>query len=355
MVVKGFWAERGIYQNEILSANGNYQHEALANSNTADTFSTLSKINWIKSDSFKLESGFLGSQWLSNDSWYSFFTSIKLEGPNFQSIQIKPFFQSAQLGGKNVKEIGNHIQYQFNIAGLFESHLIGGWSRDYFDSSPGSGDLNKEFVQNTETFDALGFISGDLAFRWDFSNDSETIFSTLLGLQGSLGDWLLLGDYAKGTNAILLGDVQQADFGVRYQPDDIWSFSCKYMHEQIGTALLNGGRIKFQAGHDSPLLMVFKKTRLELTEQSLQEQGGTWKNDVGGKLQFSLFQQDNFWFQGRGVSNQPFYTEIGANYSIDDHLKVFISAANLDNLPVSWPDPISLEGRIFWFGIESKS
>ncbi len=315
----------------------------------------MSKINWVKNDSLKLESGFLGSQWLSNDSWYSFFTSIKLDGSNFQSFQIKPFFQSAQLGGQNVKEIGGHIQYQFNMAGLFESHLIGGWSRDYFDSSPGSGDVNKEFIQNTEIFDALGFISGDLAFRWDFSNDSETIFSTLLGMQGSLGDWLLLGDYSKGTDATLLENVQQADFGVRYQPDDILNFSCKYIHEQIGTAVLNGGRIKFQFDDHSPLLMVFKKARLELTEQLLQEQGEALINDVGGKLQFSLFQRDNFWFEGRDVSNQPFYSELGADYFLNDYLKIFITVANLNNLPVSWPDPNSLEGRIFWFGIEIKS
>jgi hypothetical protein len=352
---EGLWGGVGQYQNEILSVNGNYQHEALIDSNSADTFSTLSKINWIKNDSFKLESGFLGSQWLSNDSWYSFFTSIKLDGANFQSFQIKPFFQSAQFGGQNVKEMGSHIQYQFNMAGLFESHLIGGWSRDYFGSSPGSVDLNKEFVQNTEAFDALGFISGDLAFRWDFSNDSETIFSTLLGLQGSLGDWLLLGDYAKGTDTTLLEDVQQADFGVRYQPDNILNFSCKYIHEQIGTTVLNGGRIKFQLDHDSPLLMVFKKMRLELTEQCLQEQWGTWTNDVGGKLQFSLFQRDHFWFEGRDVSNQPFYKEMGTDYFLNDYLKIFISVANLDNIPVSWPDPISLEGRIFWLGIEIKS
>ncbi len=352
---EGLLGGAGQYQNEILSVNGNYQHEALTDSNSADTFSTLSKINWIKNDSFKLESGFLGSQWLSNDSWYSFFTSIELNGSNFQSFQLKPFFQSAQLGGQDVKELGSHIQYQFNMAGLFESHLLAGWSRDYFDSLVSSGDLNKEFVQNTEAFDALGFISGDLAFRWDFSNDSKTIFSTLLGMQGSLGDWLLLGDYANGTDASLIEDVQQFDFGVRYQPDDIWNFSCKYINEDIGSAVLNGGRIKFQLGQDSPLLMLFKKTRFELTEQCLREQWGTWTNDVGGKIQFSFFQRDHFWFEGRDVSNQPFYKEIGADYALNDYLKIFISVANLDNLPVSWPDPISLEGRILWFGIENKS
>ncbi len=351
----GILGGMGQYQNDNLSVSANYQHDVLTDSNSADVFSTLSKINWIENDSFKLESGFLGTQGLSNDSWYSFFTSIKLEGSNFQSLQIKPFFQSAQLGGQNVQEIGGHILYQFDMGGLFESHLVAGWSRDYFDSLSSSEDLSQKFIQNTETFDALGFISGDLAFRWDFSSDTETIFSTLLGMQGSLGDWFLLGDYSKGTDSISLEDVQQVDFGVRFQPNDFWNLSCKYIHEQIGTTEFDGGRVKLQLDHYSRFLMVFNKTRLELTEQSLQEQWGALTNDIGGKLQFSLFQQDNFWFQGRGVSNQPFYSEVGVDYMLNNCFKIFVSVANLDNLQVSWPDPNSSEGRVFWLGIEIKS
>jgi hypothetical protein len=92
-----------------------------------------------------------------------------------------------------------------------------------------------------------------------------------------------------------------------------------------------------------------------MTEQPLRQQGGSWVNDVGGELQFGFFQGNKFWLKGRELSGQPFYSEIGADCSMSDHLGIFVSIANLNNLPVSWPDPISLEGRVFWFGIESKS
>jgi hypothetical protein len=351
----GFGGGMAQYENQNMSITGNYQHGVLPGSSPFDSFSTMSKINWIKNDSFKLESGFLGSQWFSNDSWYSFYTSLKINSPNFQSIQIKPFLQSARLGNQDVQELGANVQYQLNLAGLIESHLVAGGSRDYFGSSTEPEGLKKEFIQNAETFDALGFINGDLAFRWDFSDAYKTIFSTLIGLQGNLGDFFLLGNYAKGTDPGTLQDTQQVDLGVRCQPDDVWNLSCHYLHEQIGTMLWDGAKVKLQLNHDSPLLLVFKRMKVEVTEEPLEEEGGTWINDIGGELQFGFFELDKFWFKGRGLSEQPFYSEIGADYSVSDHLGIFVSVSNLDNLPASWPDPLSVEGRIFWFGIESKS
>jgi hypothetical protein len=351
----GFEGGMGRYQDQTFSVTGNYQHGVLMGSNPFDTFTALSKMDWIKNDSFKLESGFLGSQWLSHDYWYSFFTSVRFDSPNFQSLQVKPFFQSAKLGGQDIQEMGARIQYQFNLAGLVESHLVGGGSRDYFSPGVGPANLNKEFIQNTETFDALGFINGDVAFRWDFSTDSKTLFSTLLGMQGNLGDFFLLGDYAKGVDASSLENTEQVDLGVRCQPDDSWNLSCQYVHEQMGAVLWDGARVKLQLEHDSPLFIVFKRMKFEVTEEPLQQQGGPWMNDVGGELQFGLFQGDKFWFKGRGLSGQPFYSEIGTGYSVSDHLGIFVSIANLNDLPTSWPDPLASEGRVFWFGIESKN
>jgi hypothetical protein len=349
----GLLGGEGRYQNNFLSMNGDFQHGFMPASPT-DTFSALSKIKWNDGDALKIEGGFLGSEWFGHDRWYSLFTAFTLDSPNFQSIQIKPFFQSAQIGSQTVQEFGGYAHYHLNMAGIAESQWGTGWSHQEVQEPGSPENPNKGYVQNSEMFDLLGFGTADMAFRWDFSSISNTTFSTIIGVQCNLDEWALLGDFSKGVAETTSQDLQQTDIGIRLQVEDDWNLLGQYVHEQTGTTPWDGGRIKVCWEREPALFFSLKKIKLELDELALEDLGGPMVFDTGGKLQFSLFPQNLIWVQGRALSSQPFFSEIGANYSFGDSTKLFASVANLDNLAASWPDPLSPAGRVFWLGIEGS-
>jgi hypothetical protein len=311
-------------------------------------------MNWLGTDALKLESGFLGSQRFSNDSWNCFYSELVLNSESFQSLSIKPYIQTAVLDGRSVREAGGLAHYHFNMAGLVESEWGGGWSWEEDPSRADPGGTTKGFLRNLEAFDVLGFMNANLALRWDFSPASKRSFSALAGAQGTLGDCLLLGDYAKGVEPLTLLDTQKADAGFRYQPNDQWNLTCRLLHEQWGSDSWDGGNLVTQWKPTASFLFLFHDLELDFEEKAVQGRDGRWLFDSGGRLQWSFFPRNTLRVQGRCISGGAFLCDVDAEYGLGDDLKFFASVFNLGSSPLSWPDPILPSGRVFSVGLENS-
>ena len=348
----GMGAGQGFFQNSVFSFDGNVQHGYLKGFGLSDTFNVLSGMKWAEDSPVKIESGFLGSQWFGGDNWYSFFTSFKWSSANFQTLELKPFLQTAQLNGREVQEFGSQVNYHFNMAGLIESQLELGFVHDDFTPWLAQGS-DREYIQNMETFDALGDLLLNVAFRWDLSSAAATSFSTIWGAQYLMGDFRFLGNYAKDVDQLSYLDIQEGELGFRYQPQDDLSCTAKYVYEQVGSNLWNGERVRVQWIPEGTLFLVFREVQLEVEEQALSGTAGTTIFDTSCLAHWSFFQPLAFWLEGRGISEQSFYNSAGIDCLIKDQAKIYISVENFTDLPVSWPDPTTPQGRIFWVGAQT--
>ncbi len=343
---------QGFFQNSVFSLDGNAQHGYLKGFGSSDTFNVLSGMKWAEDSPVKIESGFLGSQWFGGDNWYSFFTSFKWSSANFQTLELKPFLQTAQLNGREVQEFGSQVNYHFNMAGLVESQLGLGFVHDDFSPWLAQGS-DREYVQNMETFDALGDLLLNVAFRWDLSSAAATSFSAIWGAQYLMGDFRFLGNYAKDVDQLSSLDIQEGELGFRYQPQDDLSCTAKYVYEQVGSNLWNGERMRVQWIPEGTFFLFFREVRLEVEEQALSGTAGTTIFDTSCQAHWSFFQPLAFWLEGRGISEQSFYNSAGIDCLIKDRAKIYISVENFTDLPVSWPDPTTPQGRIFWVGAQT--
>ncbi len=313
-------------------------------------FEGLGKIRWFKDDDWKLESGLLAAQNTDDDNWYSFFTDLIWSGPNFQTIQFKPFFETAQLNGSQAQEWGGVLNYHFNLAGLAESHLGFGYSRENFSGLLPS--VGREYAQAGFLGDVIGMLTLDSAFRLDFTNGSDGIFSYLVGLQGNQGDLTLLGDWDKGA----LGpgaDVEQMDLGLRFQPNDSLTGTVQYIRQTVLGKNFNGGGWRSQWAAPRGLL-IFQKAEARWEGRFLVDSldQAVWDNSV--KITVSFFKWDSFWIKGRVLTGSPFYGEAGADFTVSKEFRIFVSADNVEDLPLSWPDPEMPLGRLFRAGIHGQ-
>lgn len=336
------------FQSSILNAELDYRHGSPAVTGSTDTLNFISKENWFQTNGLELGSGFLGTQGLGNDHWYSSYLNVDLLSPNFQTLQFKPYFQSAQSGSQTVQDAGFFLNYLFNLAGLAETHFGCG-----LDSENGTNILaaNRGFIQSTSLIDVLGDIALDAAFRFDLSNVDNTTFSTVLGLQGRLDTWTFLGDYDKGVLPLIDLDVQQTDVGVRFQPDDNWNATAKYIYEQLGTVGYNGGDLRLQMNRFQGFWFV-KTVEFDAEERILTGTGNLTQYDTGLTCSWSLFYQDHWWVTGRCVSNEPPLLEAGLNYAVSKEIKVFGAFENISGILMAVPDGDMPNGVVASFGVQ---
>ncbi len=338
-------------QNRVFSAEGDTQHGFL-NGPSSDTLRFISGWQWETGNPITVQSGFLGSQWFGGDDWYSFFTSLKWASPDFQTIELKPFVQTARLEGLEVLEYGSQVNYHLNMAGALESQVGAGFSHDDFSAMAPPG-LNREYLQNTETLDVLGNFLVNMAFRWDFSQASSAAFSAILGCQYLLGDLQLVENYDKAVDPVSLQDIREEELGFRYLPDWGLASSLKFVDEWVGTNPWMGGRVKIQWVPAETTLFAFQELHLEAEEEFLENPSGTMIWDTGGQVSWSFFQPLSFRAGGREISGQVFHAEAGMDCLLKDRARIFVSAENITNPPVSWPDLTAPAGRIFWLGVET--
>ncbi|HXL72210.1 MAG TPA: hypothetical protein VN963_01175, partial [bacterium] len=282
---QGIFNDDDKFKNTFLGMDFSYRHGTSQGLGETDNFNLISKENWLKTDAFNLGSGFLGTRTSTGDYWYSTYMTLDLMSPNFQTLQFKPYFQTAQAGSQSIQEAGGFLNYLFNLAGIAESHLGVGFNTD---NSPSVGlNSNNGFLQSTNLVDILGNLTMDLAFRWDFSSISNTTFSTVIGLQGTIDSLVLLGDYDKGVMAVTFQDVQESDFGFRFQPNDSWNTTLKYVYEQLGTTGYNGGRFQLQT-NSFGVLGLIRNLQFDFEEQTLIDQNLAVFYDSGLTLKFSF-------------------------------------------------------------------
>jgi hypothetical protein len=342
---------RDFYQGPLLTLDGNYQHQLYPGAGFTDNFNLLSRAQWIKNDGMEAGDGFLGAQQASGDYWYSAFANLKIFSPDFQSFQLKPYFQKASLGGESVEEFGSYGNYLLNLAGLAQSHFGMGFSHDDSQLTAGPSGLNQGFVQTTNFIDALGDATLDASFRFDFSSAANTAFSTLIGGQWKQDAFVFLGNYAKGVLEDPETDVQQADLGVQYQPDEELSSALKAVREQLGNGSFDGGRFDLRLNEAGPLLFIFKRVQLRAGEEILGNANGT-TFDTGGQIQFSLLDGTLFWARGRALSSQGLYGEAGGSCSFNGHFEVFAAAANRGPSPAFGLEPELTEGFTLRAGVQ---
>ncbi len=344
----------GSFHSPSLAFCGDYRHSTGGSKGVEDSFYAASKIQWFQDDSAGLESGLLGAQRFLNDDWYLAYTNFRLSILDFQTLQLKPYYQTATLGGQRLQEAGGRLDYLFNMAGLAESHWGMGWSRDDLSTGGGAESFQRGYFQNTEFFDILGSVTVDMAFRWDFSSNSATLFSALIGAQYNEGAFSVMGDYAKGRPEFSIQDIRQWDAGLRYQIGEEWNLTGKYVGEEAGQGPLNGVKWGLQADHRSVWGAAFSELKFDLEEEALADGSGNIAYDTGGNISVKVLRWFHLWMKGRGFSNTPFYYEIGGDCPLDDGTRVYVSAANLSQGSTPWPEPLGPDGSVFWVGLESK-
>ncbi|HUO56815.1 MAG TPA: hypothetical protein VMV05_01440, partial [bacterium] len=150
-----------LYQGSSFSVDGNLRHAVPFGTDGTNTFDLLSRTRWVQSEDFTLEDSLLATQLFPEDYWYAVNTSLKLMSPNFQSVEIRPFYQTSRMSGQDYQEYGSLLNYHFSLAGLAESHIGAGYSR--FQTYDSGEWLKKGFIQTTDFGDILGPINLNVA------------------------------------------------------------------------------------------------------------------------------------------------------------------------------------------------
>jgi len=337
------------FKNSFVGLDANYRHGNSPVLGQTDQFNFISKESWIKNDDVNFGSGFLGTQGYAGDYWYSTYLNVDIKSPNFQTLQFKPYFQTVQAGSQSVQEVGGFLNYLFNLAGLAESHLGLGFNSDGSSSAGLAG--THSFLQSTNLVDVLGDVTMDAAFRWDFSSSANTAFSTILGIQGTVDSFVFMGDYDKAVSPITFQDVQRADLGFRFQPNDSWNGTLKYVLEQVGTSAYNGAQGQLQMNTYSPLPFV-NHLQINLEEQVLVDQNSTTFYDSGGTLKISFARFDEWWLTGRCLSGEAVFLESGLACAISKELKVYGSVENIAGIAGSVPDFDQPAGTVLSAGFQ---
>jgi hypothetical protein len=343
----------GRVQNQFFGMDFNYRHGTANGLGDINEFNIISKERWLQNKDIRIDSGFLGTHGVSDDSWYSGFASITLYSPNFQSLEFKPYYQSVRFGAETIQEEGGFLNYLFNLAGLAKSHLGVGLNHDDVQTSFGTSRYNNGFVRSTNLIDLLGNATVDLSFRFDFSSIEKTAFSTMLGFQNVFGDLTLVCDYDKSVQAVTFQDVQQIELGFRYQPDDEWVTTLKYLHEQVSGNSYDGGRFLFQLKRSERTLF-FARVGVNLESQLLKDAIGSLLLDSSVAIQMSFFEPDILWAKARVLSNEALYWEAGETLMLNKNLSIYLSAANLGNINIAMPDADLLAGRTVSGGLQGS-
>src|SRR5262249_46228947 len=100
-----------------------------------DVLSGLGKVQARLGDDGALGLDTFGFQNFSGDHWAGVIGDLQWKSPNFQTLDCRPYFQEARQGPQTLDEAGARLGYHFNLGGLAEAHLGGGWSSTWDPSS----------------------------------------------------------------------------------------------------------------------------------------------------------------------------------------------------------------------------
>jgi hypothetical protein len=161
----------------------------------------------------------LGS--VTGDRWSALYGEWRQGIGNFNEWVFQTHLQRAKAGGTEARVAGGEIRYLFNMAGFIESQLSAGG--DFLGLSEAGGGFKgkgKGFVQNTESFDALGLVMGDIEFRTDFERGWVPACSLAGGLQGHYGPAGLFASAELSPRRAMESGPRQHRGGLRFKPGD---------------------------------------------------------------------------------------------------------------------------------------
>lgn len=166
----------------------------------------------------RLAGGFLDARTRTGGRWTSLYGEVRSGVGHFNEWLVKPVLQSASGGGLTAREAGLEARTLFNMAGFVESQWAAGADRTVYQGREAPPSVNRAFLQNTESFDALGIVLGDLALRCDFAEGSRPRRALAAGMQGHYGAAGLLasGERSDGWDS----HSRQNRWGLRFTPGD---------------------------------------------------------------------------------------------------------------------------------------
>ncbi len=330
----------GKYSDSNLAVLGDYRHAPDSDfvNLTQQTFTLQAKAQLINDDEWDLHGGFLGAQNDTGDHWYSWVGDLRWSDQNFQSLRLRPYFQSAKAQNEQADEAGSRLDYDVNLAGAVEGNVALGLSRLYSNGGGPWGNQNQGYVQNTDLIDALGDFTLNLAFRLDFSSVQNSNFSSLMGVQYNLGIVTWLGDYAAGLDPLSGNSVQQEDLGAKINLETEDELDLLYVHQYNSQVVLNGGTVKFLKGFERLDGPVLEEASLDLEAQVLRTIFGQNLGDVSLGFTGRLFHSLRVRISARATQDAPWYGTASLAYPVEPRLVFFVTGQNLGNNPVSWPE-----------------
>jgi hypothetical protein len=331
----GFGDFFGKYSDSNLAITGDYRHspDTDFSDTVQQTFAVQAKTQLLNDDEWNIHAGFLGAQNETGDNWYSWVGDLQWSDQNFQSIRLRPYFQTARAQNQQADEFGSRLDYDVDLAGALE----GNWALGFSHLSSDEG-KNEGYIQNTDLIDVLGDFTLNAAFRIDFSSVQNSNFSTLLGLQYNLGIITLLGDYATGLDPLSGFSIQQEDLGAKIHLETKDELDLLYNHQYNSQVVLNGGTVKFMKGFELLDGPVLEEASLDLEAQWLKSIFGQNFGDVSFEFNGRLFRSLRVRINARVIQDAPWVGTASLAYPVEPQLTLFITGQNLGNNPVSWPE-----------------
>ncbi len=332
----------GYYSDSALAIASNIRRSPWTDSSNGvqSVLGLEAKIQFLTDDVWDLSSGLLGFQNGDGEDWAAWVGDFQWSDQNFQTLRLRPFFETAKSQSDSAEEAGAHLDYDFNLAGLFDANMAFGLSRLMPDGgAPGA--LTSGFVQNSEWIDALGDFSVDLAFRLDFEGGEASRFSSLVGAQYTEGMATFVGDYAAGAGAasVTTGlSTEQAELGVELHLETQGEADLIYVHETNSSEVLNGGRALWT--RDLSFLDGFLLQNGILTARflGLRDLAGRTFLDGSLELKGRLIHRLQAQLAARLATGGILFGTAGLDCPLDPHCDVFVRGQNLANIPFSWPE-----------------
>ncbi len=336
----GFGDFSGKYSDSNLALTGDYRRAPDTDfvDTPQQTFALQAKAQLLNDDEWNLHGGFLGAQNETGDNWVSWVGDLQWSDQNFQSIRLRPYFQTAKAQSEQADEWGSRLDYDVNVAGAAEGNLALGLSHLSSTGSAPFGNQNEGYIQNTDLIDVLGDFTLNLAFRIDFSSVQNSDFSSLMGLQYNWGIVTLVGDYADGLDPFSGLSIQQEDLGAKIHLDTEDELDLLYVHQYNSQVVLNGGTVKFLKGlehFDGPVL---EEASFDLEAQLLRTLFGQNLGDLSLGFNGRLFRSLQLRINARMIQDAPWYGTASLAYPVEPQLVLFVTGQNLGNNPVSWPE-----------------
>jgi hypothetical protein len=309
------------------------------------------KVDWVGDEEFHLSSGFFAGGGKGEDHWVVLYTGTEVTLGPFQTLQVRPYFQSAKGGAERVQEAGLEGRYRFDLGGLAQAQIGGGLLHSTPTGVPGGQEGTRGRLEAGIQGDVLGMAMGDLALRFDRDGPYDA-FGFLVGLQVVEEDLTWRGDLAKGGMPQGGGEVLEGGVGVRFQPDEHLDLTAKLFHENAFGKGMEGLRCGLQWRAERPFIGFPTRFELRVLEKVSRDGGGGLHWDTAAHLGFGILGPERFWVQGRSLSNGPLLLEAGSELKVHEGTRLFLVLSNLGNFPIPWPDGDSPIGTHLTGGFE---